>query len=174
MDLFPGFLSIEAMDTERTVVYGTVSLVLLTTLASGPLVGAVDLTTEPDRPTFGDGTVTVRSVAIPESGELTKARFGAGRYYLRVPPASVYLERVTGNPRLVYRIQIDALGYSRNTVYALSSENVGRFTLTLGRDRLETSDFDRSSYEGRLSVERWSGGTERHLVTRNITIEVVE
>ena len=174
MDLSPGSLSLVTMDTDRAVVYGVIGLVLVTTLASGPLVSPVDFTISSGESSFDGGNATIGNVTLPSGAEITDGRYGSGEYYLRVPDATVEVIDVTGNPLLAYRISIPAMGYARTTTHFVSPADVGVYGLSLQRDAVEPSLVEEDTYQGRLRVFLRSNGTERQLATRNISVEVTE
>lgn len=174
MDLSAGSRFLVTMNTERAVVWGVVGLVLATTLASGPLVGGVDFTTDAEKPAFGEGNATIGEVSLPASAEIAYGRYGSGEYYLRVPDATVDLDDVSGNPLLAYEILIREMSYSRTTTHFISSSNTGSYTLSMERDSLAPEKVENESYDGRLRVFLRSNGTEQQLAARNITVEVTE
>lgn len=162
------------MDAERATIWGVVGLVVVTTLVSGPLVGAVDLTTEPDRPALGSGSVTVASASLPERATLTAGRFGADEYTLAVPDATVEITAVDGRPILVYRLSIRERGYTRSTTHFLSDRNTGPYALSLADDSFPPSTVQNDSYAGHLQVIVRANGTSRVVAEQAIPVEVVE
>lgn len=162
------------MDAERATVWGVVALVVVTTLVSGPLVGAVDLTTEPDDGQFGTGSVTVDSVSLPDRATLTAGRFGAGEYTLRVPDATAELSAIEGRPILVYRLSIVERGYTRSTTHFLSERNGGTFSLSLADDSFDPGTVEETDYDGQLQVVVRSGNESRVVANRSIPVEVSE
>lgn len=162
------------MDGERGVVCGVVGLIVATTLVSGPLVGAVDFTAEPDNSELGTGAATIDSVSLPDRATLTAGRFGAGEYTLRVPDATVELSAVEGRPILVYKLSIDSRGYTRSTTHFVSDRNVGRFPLSLSEDRFEPDTVEEDEYQGRLEVILRANNESREIASKAIPVEVVE
>jgi len=162
------------MDRERATVWSVVGLVVATTLVSGPLVGAVDLTTEPDTDTLGSGSVTVGSPSLPAEATITAGRFGAGQYTLRVPDATVEITAVEGRPILAYRLSIPQRGYSRSTAHFLTARNAGTFSLSMADDSFDPSTVDRSEYSGAIEIVARANGSERVVANRTITVTVVE
>jgi len=162
------------MDAERATVWSVVGLVVVTTLLSGPLVGAVDLTTEPDRPALGSGSVSVASVSLPEQATLSAGRFGADEYTLRVPDATAEITAIDGRPILVYTLSIPVRGYTRSTTHFLAAHHTGTFTLSIADDGFEPSTVTRSEYDGRLQVVARANESERVVANRTITVAVVE
>lgn len=171
MDLSAVLLSVVTMNTERVVVYGVVGLIFATTLASGPLVGAIDLTTT-ESTSIGEGNATVGAVSLPTSGEIASGRYGSGQYYLRVPDATVDVVNVTGTPLLAYKVEIGEMGYSRTTTHFLSASNTGSYTLSIEQDSIDADKVENETYDGQLSVFLRSSESERQLATRNITVGV--
>jgi len=162
------------MDVERATIWSVVGLVVVTTLVSGPLVGAVDLTTEPDRPALGSGSVTVDSVSLPDRATLTAGRFGADEYTLEVPDATVQITAVEGRPILVYRLSIPERGYTRSTTHFLSDRNTGAYSLSLAADTFVPSTVQNESYEGRLEIVVRANDSSRVVADRTIPVEVIE
>lgn len=162
------------MDTVRGTVYGVVAIIAVTTVVSGPLVGAVDLTHERSA-AFGTGTATVSVVEMPETITIEPGRFGEDSYYVRVAPATVVIENVTGRPFLVYKLSVDPLRYSRSTLHALDSETAGKFEATIEEDALNPETVPSpGSYDGTLTLILRSGHNETVVERRNVTVEVRE
>ena len=162
------------MEADRAVVWGVVALVVVTTLASGPLVGAVDLTQERESTAYGQGSVTVDNVTLPANATLMAGRFGAGEYTLRVPDAAVQIESVEGRPLLVYKIDIPERGYSRSSTHFLSADSAGAFAATLADDRFAPDTVDQRSYDAELRLLVRANDTSRVVAERSITVEVIE
>ncbi|WP_018258128.1 hypothetical protein [Halomicrobium katesii] len=162
------------MDVDRTVVWGVVGLVVVTTLVSGPLVGAVDLTSDAETPAYGVGSVTVESASLPERATLTAGRFGAGEYRLQVPDAAVAIAAVEGRPLLVYKLEIDERGYSRSTTHFLSTENVGSYAASMSDDTFAPDTVNQTAYDGRLALVVRANDSGRVVAERSITVEVIE
>lgn len=164
------------MDEVEYVVAGTVAVIVLVTLVSGPLVGAVDFTDEPDETTFapGSGEIDATVLSVPERALLEQGSYGSGAYYLRVPAATVDAERITGQPMLVYKIRIPELGYTRGTTHFLNSSNAGELTVTLSEGTIAPEQVDREQYDGELLLLTRSDAGERTLSRTNVTVEVRE
>jgi hypothetical protein len=162
------------MDADRAVVWGVVGLGVVTTLASGPLVGAVDLTTESETPAYGEGSVSIQSTALPENATLSAGRFGAGQYTLRVPDAAVQIAAVEGRPLLVYKIELPDRGYSRSSTHFLSADSVGSFSAPLADDSFAPDTVDQRSYDAELQLLVRANESSRVVAERSITVEVIE
>lgn len=165
------------MEPHRIAVYATVAVVVAVAVASGPLVGAVDLTHErtdggtgPEG-SLGQGSVDVTVESLPGEATLDRSEYGAAAYTLRVPDARVVLSNVTGQPMVVYKLKIPAMGYTSGTVHFVTAEHEGAFTLELERDSLAPDGIDRDRYEGTLTVLVRADG-ERIVAREPITVVV--
>lgn len=166
------------MDAARGIVWTAVGVILLTAIVSGPLVGAVDLTTPRDAGpgiSFGAGDELDASVvSLPQDDiRLEAGRYGAGTYYLRVPDAVVDIKRVRGSPRLVYKLRIDRLGYVRATVHFVDREHEGeRLHLALEPDTFAPDRIEGDAYDGTLLVVARTDRNATTLARQNVTVEV--
>lgn len=160
----------------RPVVALTIGIVLATTLASGPFVGAVDLTAEQSFAggSLGDGRATVSDVTFPDRVTFEHGDFGAGSYYLRAGTATATLQKVVGRPIISYEVSIPPLGYTKSTIQVLSSSSEGRIELQLDETAFGKQEIDNESYAATLAVDVRYGGEERPIATENVTIEVIE
>ena len=159
----------------KPVVVGTVVLVFLTTVVSGPLVPLVDITA--DRSFSGDGLgegrASVGDVTLPGSVAFERGDFGSGSYYLRVDPATIELDDVVGRPIVSYEVSIPALGYSRSAVTVLSSADEGTYELSIDEAAFGPEEITNESYAGELVVDARYGEAEYVLARKNVTIEVI-
>lgn len=160
------------MDYGRGVVFGTIGVILVTTLVSGPLVPGVSLTSEPERQSFGQGNATVAEVTLPATATFERANFGAENYHLTVPPTTVRFETLDGSPTLTYRLTIVALDYTRTTTHFLGPSTGERYRLTMRSDTFSLEAINQSSYDGQLSVVKRDSAGESVAAARNVTIEV--
>jgi len=165
------------MDLERGAVFGTVGVMVLFAVVSGPAVPGVEFAGEPQSQDVnpGVGSLDVSVVHVPDDGYyLQKGEFGTGVYYLNVPEAVVNIDSVEGEPLLTYKIKIDSLGYSRPTVHFLNGSEEGRMNLSIQRDSVDQNLIDQESYEATvLIIHRFRGGT-RTVFSKNVTVEVRE
>ncbi|MFB6082707.1 MAG: hypothetical protein ABEJ94_00500 [Halorientalis sp.] len=157
------------MNVGSTVPSVAAAVILIGTLASGPLALA-------DRPAdrtgeIGTGAVEVDAVELPATATLQQGQFGERSYYLEVPPATVRFEDIRGRPVLTYKIEIPALGYTRESAFFLGPETDERMRLSLERDELAPSTVRNDSYAGVVRVIDRTDGT-RVLARRNVTVEV--
>lgn len=160
------------MDWVRGFEFAVVGFLLAVVVLSGPLVGAVDLTREPEMNGLGEGSVTVSSVSITGSVSLTQGKYGAGTYYLDTPPARLNVTAIRGRPILVYSIHIFELNYKRSTTHFLSDGDTGTQVLTITRDSMESETVQNDSYDGQLRILARTNGTDRLVHRQNVTIEV--
>jgi hypothetical protein len=158
------------MPTSRVAVYVVAGLIVATTLATGPLVGAVELPAENDGPPIGTGNATVSVTHLPETATIEAGGRGTNAYYLEVPAATVEISELRGNPILDYAIDIKGLGYSRGSIHLLGE---GSQRIVLERDSFESGDIEKQQYQGELSLTL-RGDSEQVLIERNVTVEVEE
>ncbi|MBV0900949.1 hypothetical protein [Haloarcula salina] len=162
------------MDVTRGVVAVVTLIIVGVTLLSGPLVPGVTLASEPEPLTLETGTVTVGDARLPANATLEKGAYGAASYYLDVPPATVQLSSLDGNPTLVYRFAIDELGYTRTTNHFLNDDTAETYELTLASDTFEADEIDRERYDGTVSVSKRDGEGHAEVASRNVTVRVIE
>ena len=144
----------------------SVTLVLATLVATGPLVGAAG---QPESG-LGEGTATVDDVRLESSLSMTPGRFGTGVVYLRVPDARVALSDVQGRSRLVYRVAVPALGFDRVGTRTLTPGTV-RATVGMSDRAFAPATVNASSYRARVSVRIQSFAVDRTVFDRNVTVE---
>jgi len=163
------------MDVERAAVVGTVALVAVTAVLSGPLVGGVDFTRAAHAPDAGAGTGTaeVSVESVPEVVVLERGDFGAGTYHMTAPDAVVRVGRVTGNPHLEYVIEIPALDYVEGRTVRLHDADGERLHLAVRPVELGPRIVTGTSYNGTISIRLQSDRT-RVLYEAPVRIEVIE
>lgn len=169
------------MDVLKSLPALSIGLITVVALLSGPF-GVVDLTpaqnpcSEQVFPGNGNASVDVRRV--PETGTLSKSRFGAEVYRLNVPSAGVNVSDVDGRPTLSYRIRIPELSTELGSTTILSSCTSGERALTIQEATFQPDEIQNQSYDATLFVvyrgTEQAKKVERELVTKNITVEVEE
>jgi hypothetical protein len=174
MGFIPESADAQTMDVAHWSVYAVIALIVGVTLASGPLVGAVDLTHERPEEAFspGSGSANVTVLSLPERATLTKGKYGAGSYYLEVPDATVRIDSLSGQPMVVYTLRIRELGYTRSTTHFLEAGMEGSQPLNIERGTLSPDRIAKNVYAGELLVEVRDDAGERIIETRNVTVEV--
>ncbi|MBX0293849.1 hypothetical protein [Haloarcula nitratireducens] len=154
----------------RALLFGVTGIVLVTAVASGPLVPGVSITSARET-TYGEGNATVESVTLPETVTLEAGSFGQQGHYLTVPPSTVQFSELSGSPILTYRLQIGELNYTRSTVHFLQSPTE-RYEATMESDNVDLGERPCDSYIGVLSVHVEDDAGRRTVATQNVTIEV--
>ena len=159
------------MDVTRATVAGTAAVILLVTVATAtPFVSVPAGGFGADSP--GEGTAMVTVVSAPDHVRLDPGRQGGGVYYLRVPDATIEVERLHGNPILSYSVSIDELGYKRSAVHLLGRAGEGRLSLSLADDTIDGDRLEHDTYEAQVElVVRGSEG-ERTVYAGNASVEV--
>lgn len=158
------------MDLGSYAPYFAAAIILLGTLASGPLALA-------DRPAeqanqIGTGSVTISEVRLPETATLRQGQFGEDSYYVQAPPATVVFEDVQGRPILTYKLEIPGFGYTRESAFFLGPDTDDRMQLALERDQLAPDEIQNDSYAGVLRIVDRSGDESRVVAERNVTLRV--
>jgi hypothetical protein len=147
----------------------TVAIVLAGGLLSGPLFGVGP----PDSTELGEGTASVASVSIPvEEVVVNEGRFGTGTWYLRVPDATVAVDGVEGDPRLVARIEVPGLNVDSTDTKQLTAGATGRHRLALGSIPLGPNRPGGGPYRGRLTVRVQSFSVDQTVYNQSVAVEV--
>lgn len=142
--------------------------VVLSLVATGPLVGLDVTQGSPD--SFGEGTATVTAVDIEDSEfRVTAGRFGTDVSYLRVPTASVTVGSVTGRPRLVYVVRVPSADINVVST-TLVTDPSRTYTLDPGDQGIER-DSIREPVTATVTVRLQSFTVDRTITRRNVTVE---
>ena len=164
------------MEPRRLVVYSVVAVVVAVTLASGPLVGAVDLTEEADdgiTEELGEGSADVELHVFPEEVTLSEGRYGSEQYYLRVPDASYTLSNVTGQPIVVYSVTLEGpetySSGSKNSF--VTAENEGRRIISIDEKVFDRDELRPGRYNATVTL-LVRGDGEQTIETETFTVEV--
>lgn len=163
------------MDAARASVAASLALIVAVSLLSGPLVG-IDVTAPPESavgPGVGEGAVTATVTTMPDNATLEAGAFGADAFALSAPPATLDVEAVRGQPLVVYRMELPALGLTHSTTYFLSSSETGSLTVEMDPYSVSPDRITADSYRGALEVSIRTGEDVRRLERRNVTVEVV-
>lgn len=166
------------MISERALVSGVTSIVLLAALASGPLVSGIDLSSPPDSSENGilnpnSGNASINVVGTPSTARLEKKAFSEDApYTLYVPDTTVVLSDVTGTSLLIYKIRIPELGYTRGTTHFLNSSSAGRQSIELKPGELRDKNLAKDSYRGEIVLLIRPDGPERTVYNGNVTVRV--
>lgn len=160
----------------RVAPTATVLLVVVLSVASGPLVAPIDFTAADERNAagLGSGSLSATVLSVPEEDvRLERDRFGSEVYYLRVPDATVRLDRVEGQPLIVYKIRIPALGTTRGTTKFLNPDHSGNLTLSVSETSIEADRVDRDRYAGEILIVARTNDDEEVLYQSTVQVEVV-
>ncbi len=161
------------MDVGRVSVIAVAVIIGLVTVATGPIVGAIQVP-EPGLEGYsqiGGGSANVTVVDAPSQARLAEGGYSDLRY-LTVPDTELEISNVTGSPLLVYSLDIDDLGYSRSSTHVITSRTEGPYSLSLERDALDRSELDRQQYEGTLQIRLQASGPSRTIYEQPITVVV--
>ena len=145
--------------------------VAVSAVASGPLVGAVDLTRAEPTPGEGTAAVTVESVPTTEV-VLERGEFDAGRYHLTAPPAVVDVGAVEGNPMLRYTIDVPGLWFTASSRYELGGRDDDRLRLQPSPVGISPQTVDGDRYNATVSIWLRTGDLQTDLVQHRITVRV--
>lgn len=172
------------MDSSHRPLVLTVVCIAIVTIASGPLVGAVDLTPadstqlEPTGLASVDdqeGSLSVSNVSIPTEGyRLEKGVAGSGIYKAQFPPARFNVDAITNTVMVTFAIDIPTLGYTTQGVSAVDADSPRQFTLGTPKGQVEASKLDAQSYPATATLSVRSNGETRTIATQNVTIVVGE
>ena len=144
-------------------------VIVVSLVATGPLIG-VDAT-GPQATEFCDGTASVADVSIETSAlAVTAGRFGTEVDYLRVPAAVVRVASVDGRPRLVYVVEVPALGVSR--IEQVVVTDPGTYRVDPDDRAFERGSLSNESYDGTLTVRVQSFTDSTTVYRENVTVEV--
>jgi len=163
------------MDGSRVAVVASLTVIVGISVLSGPLVG-VDFTASPAAsvgPDLGEGAIDATVQTLPDTGSLEKGGFGADAYALSIPPATLDVEAVSGQPLVVYTLEVPELGLTHSATYFLSPSNTGSVTMTIDSHSLAPDRIGADSYRGVLDVSVRIGESVRVLDRHNVSIEVV-
>lgn len=162
------------MDEARASVAASLTLIVVVSLVSGPLVG-IDLTAPESSldPGVGEGELTATVTSMPDNATLERGAFGADAFALSAPPATVDVDAVRGQPLVVYRVEVPGLGLTHATTYFLSPSDTGTLTVEMEPYSVSPDRVSTDSYHGTLTVGVRTGTELRVLERHNVTVEVV-
>lgn len=164
------------MEIGRVTVAVVVAVVAVTAVASGPLVGAIDLTgASPGlSPPSGTGDAEVTVVTAPvEDYAFEQGRFGATVYHVDAPPFVVDVDDVEGNPTLRYTIDVRDAGFTTTREVDLSGIEGKRLRLRPGTAEISPQVLNSGSYEAQVAIWlRYDGSRYRQIYQKTVTITV--
>lgn len=131
--------------------------VVLGALATGPAVGLVNVP-EAGPGELGTGQADLAVRFVPEQATLTPGTY-TDVHRLDVPAVEAELRSVSGTPAVTASLDLDELGFSRSSVFALDG-STGDRSFRISRTSIESHRIQNDSYAGRLRlVLRDSQGT---------------
>lgn len=164
----------DPLPSVRRLQLGTLAVVLVVLVLSGPLVGIVDLTPETrGAAQLGDGTANVTVVGDPTADlAITPGRFGTNVSYLRIPTAVVDVRRVDDRPRLLYSVTVPKLDFERSVTEPLDEGVDGRVRLSMSDRAFAHAKIRNESYRATVRVRVQSFEGTRTVYQRNTTVPV--
>ena len=145
----------------------TVGIILFVLVLAGP-AGGVDLVGEPT--TLEDGNASATVVDGSTDGlTVSEGRFGTNVTYVRIPDATLDVERVRGQPRVVYSVTVPNLSVDKQSRRYI--ESTGRLTVPMS-DRALPNRPDAGTYQGRVLIRVQSFGYDEIVLNRSIEVTV--
>lgn len=152
--------------TLELCVVGLVGLVLVTSGLGGGVAGL-------SPPALDDGTATVTVETFPtERLHVDDGRFGTAVSYLRIPDATVRVDEVRGTPRLIYRVEVPALGVDQSSSKLLTTGRGDTVTMPGTDQAFEPGSVTAGRYDATASVRIQSFSTDQTVASVNETVEV--
>lgn len=160
------------MDLSQGLAATTAVVVVVVSVASGPLVGAVDLTAEPTAPAPpGVGSADVEVLSVPETIALERAAFGGGTFHLDGPPARLSVGAVSGNPVIEYVVRIPGVGLIDIHEYHVHETPDRTIGMTFRPMELSPNRVTGEEYEGTIEI-RLQSDEPAVLYEGPVTVEV--
>ena len=160
------------MEVQRSLSVLTAGTILVVSLFSGPLVGAVDLSPPDPLEAPGDGSADIDVVSVPVEGRLDPAGYSDNKYVQSLPPATVEVSNLSGNPMVIYKLRVREVGYVASTTHFLDGEPEGQQTLTMEGAVLNRTSLPRETYRGELLVIKRVHERDTVLYRGNVTLRV--
>lgn len=159
--------AVGALSTAELATWSAIGGILFVLVLAGP-VGGVDLTGEPT--TLGEGNASVTVVEpSTDTFSVSPGRFGTNVTYLRIPDAVIDVERVSGQPRVVYLLTIPNLSIDKEARRYI--ESTGRLRVPLA-DRALQHRPEPGTYEGRMLVRVQSFGYDNIVLDQSVEVRV--
>jgi hypothetical protein len=149
-------------------------VVLTVAFTFGPVVPGISLSSSAAEYEPASGSVNVSVSSVPESLTLERNEFGSGTYQLESSSVTTTVADVSGNPLVVYDLRIPKLQYNKETYRILSAGFEGELSIRATSDTVQPSRVSAGSYDATVTVLVRSDVGSRVVVTKNVTIEVVE
>jgi hypothetical protein len=111
-------------------------------------------------------------VSTPDELTIRLGDTGQDIYYLTIPPAKVTVSNLIKNPILVYKLSIDEIGYTKNSVTPLAPPGEGTHDIQLSDSQFRADRIESDSYIGDLSLIL-RGDNEVIVLEKSVTVRVV-
>ncbi len=146
--------------------------ILLGAAATGPAVGLVQV---PDAGPveLGTGQADIEIRSVPERATLTPGAY-TDVHRLDVPAIPTRVVAVSGTPTVTASIDIERLGFSRSSTFALEDGSTGDRSFEISPTTIESHRLQNDVYRGTLRLVRRDGGGATVLVDEPIRIVVTE
>jgi hypothetical protein len=155
------------MSRQSAAVLFTVGIILFVLVLTGP-VGGVDLTGEPATLDEGNASVTVVDGSV-DTITVSEGRFGTNVTYVRLPDAVLDVDRVRGQPRVVYLVTIPNLSVDKQSRRYI--ESTRRLTVPMSDRALPTRPAS-GTYQGRMVIRVQSFGYDEVVLNRSVEVTV--
>lgn len=167
-------MSVVSQPSARRVRLAVFTVIGLTLVAAGPLVGADVGNADGPRLEAGNATIAVDQ---PGSAPITvdRGRFGTDVRYVRLPPLAATVTGRTGSPRVLYRVRIPALGVDRSGRRLLAEAGTGsRIRISLADRALPPDRLDADRYAARIVIRVQSLSTDWTVRNESVPVVVTE
>jgi hypothetical protein len=146
--------------------------ILLGAAATGPAVGLLEVPDGgPEELGTGHAALEIRS--LPERATLAQGTY-TDVHRLAVPAIEAELISVSRTPTVTASIDVDGLGFSRSSVFALDGSSTGDRSFAISPTTIKSHRVQRNSYRGQLRLVLRDGGGSTVLVDEPIRIVVTE
>lgn len=162
------------MDVGRAIVLTTACVIGLATLLTGPAIGFFDV-----RPAnsftsdeLGTGEASVTAVEFPGNPTLSDGTGDSNQYVLRTGDVEVNVANVTGQPMLVYKLEIHGMGYTKSSLTVLDTGMSGPQAIQLSRATIHRETVTAETYPSELRLVFRGDGPDRVVGSTNVTVQV--
>ena len=146
--------------------------ILLGAVATGPAVGLLQV---PDAgpAELGTGHADLELSSVPEAATLSPGTY-TDVHRLVVPEIRADLRSVSGTPTVTASVDVDDLGFSRSSVFALEGGSAGDHSFAISPTTIDSARVQNDSYPGRLRLVLRDGRGSTVLVDESIRVVVTE
>ena len=162
------------MKVSRIIRYITVTLILIISIISGPIVSGIDFTKDPSIQN-SQNRIKIADAQFPESATIRSGRFGTEPMVLDVDPLKVTVIELSGEPLINYKLRIPGLRYTRTAIHMVSDNNIGQpIRLGFEPDTIPSDRVSDDSYNGELQVVARDSRGLRMIARSNISVNVIK